>query len=478
MVQATQDIGSAVTACSARGWKERLVEDPETGAAAQADGVSETRRAFCGARGDKPQRRPRDAGVRFETALSGQVDGSPTNVTKGRKRRKRRRGRKVFAHDALTQGRVDTAAAKADQPTAITSAKPELPVRNGWLSTAPAISQSREEPLFAALDLGTNNCRLLVAIPGRPGQFKVVDAYSRIVRLGEGLAASGQLGEQAMNRAVEALKVCGEKLRSRSIRRARLVATEACRAAENGRKFLDRVRDEAGIDLEIIDRKTEARLAVSGCGPLVERDTDAVVLFDIGGGSSEIALIDVSRQRTPRLANHIVSWTSLPVGVVSLAERYGGREVTRDTFAAMVADVAGMIGAFEGRDRISHLASGSRFHLLGTSGTVTTLAGVHLGLERYDRRRVDGLWLDNDNVDLMIAKLLSWDFRQRVANPCIGADRADLVLAGCAILEAIRAHWPAPRLRVADRGLREGILSELMADEGVWRRGMRPGARW
>ena len=148
MVLATQDIGSAVTACSARGWKERLVEDPETGAAAQADGVSETRRAFCGARGDKPQRRPRDAGVRFETALSGQVDGSPTNVTKGRKRRKRRRGRKVFAHDALTQGRVDTAAAKADQPTAITSAKPELPVRNGWPNAAPAISQSREEPLF------------------------------------------------------------------------------------------------------------------------------------------------------------------------------------------------------------------------------------------------------------------------------------------------------------------------------------------
>jgi len=456
------------------------VEDPEAGAIAQVDGGSEGRRAFFGARGDKPHRRSRDAVVRVETALSGQVEGSPTNAVKGRKRRKRRRGRKVFAHDTPQQ-QAETSTPKPEpaRPSAVSPAQSAKPLhgRNGWLHAAPALAPGRDEPLFAALDLGTNNCRLLVAVPGRPGQFKVVDAYSRIVRLGEGLAANGRLGEAAMDRAVEALKVCGEKLRSRSIRRARLVATEACRSAENGSKFLDRVRSEAGIELEIIDRKTEARLAVSGCGPLVERDTDAVVLFDIGGGSSEIALIDVSRQRTPRLANHIVSWTSLPVGVVSLAERYGGRDVSRDTFAAMVADVTRMIGAFEGRNRINHLAKGSRFHLLGTSGTVTTLAGVHLGLERYDRRRVDGLWLDNDNVDRMIATLLGWNFRERVANPCIGADRADLVLAGCAILEAIRAHWPAPRLRVADRGLREGILSELMADEGVWRRGMRPGAR-
>src|SRR5690606_34864499 len=173
---------------------------------------------------------------------------------------------------------------------------------------------------------GTNNCRLLVAVPTQPGQFRVIDAFSRIVRLGEGLSASGRLGDAAMDRAVEALKVCADKLRSRQVRKARLIATEACRSAENGAEFLKRVHAEAGLELEIIDRKTEARLAVSGCGSLVERDTDGVVLFDIGGGSSEIALIDVSRQRTPRLSNHIVSWTSLPVGVVSLAERFGGRD--------------------------------------------------------------------------------------------------------------------------------------------------------
>lgn len=327
----------------------------------------------------------------------------------------------------------------------------------------------QELPVFAALDLGTNNCRLLVAVPTRHGQFRVIDAFSRIVRLGEGLTATGRLGQAAMDRAVEALKVCGEKLRNRKIRKARLIATEACRAAENGVEFLDRVERESGLKLEIIDRQTEARLAVSGCGSLVERDTQGVVLFDIGGGSSEIALIDLTGHRSPRLANHIVSWTSLPVGVVSLAERFGGRTVTRKTFAAMVEDVAARLKSFDGRDRLAHVLASPKFHLLGTSGTVTTLAGVHLELERYDRRRVDGLWMDRQSVDRMVEKLVGWDFQQRVANPCIGADRADLVLAGCAILEAIRGVWPSERLRVADRGLREGILSELMADDGVWR---------
>ncbi len=258
-----------------------------------------------------------------------------------------------------------------------------------------------------------------------------------------------------------------------------MIATEACRSAENGAEFLARVEDETGLALEIIDRRTEARLAVSGCGSLVERETDAVVLFDIGGGSSEIALVDVSQRRSPRLANHIVAWTSLPVGVVSLAERFGGRHVTRVTYEAMVQDVSRLIEQFAERDRLGPLARSRRFHLLGTSGTVTTLAGVHLGLERYDRRRVDGLWMSEADVDAMVERLLGWGFEERVANPCIGADRADLVLAGCAILEAIRRVWPSERLRVADRGLREGILTELMADDGIWRRGRgRPRPRF
>ncbi|AZN99292.1 Ppx/GppA family phosphatase [Mesorhizobium sp. M9A.F.Ca.ET.002.03.1.2] len=411
---------------------------------------------------------------------NGQHQNGQNQKAKTRKRRKRRRGRKVFARDD-----AQFAAAGLSAP-AVTSAPAGRPPE-AIVAPLPSVSQARPEqavrrppvqelPVFAALDLGTNNCRLLVAIPTRHGQFRVIDAFSRIVRLGEGLTANGRLGQPAMDRAVEALKICGDKLRSRKIRKARLIATEACRTAANGAEFLDRVEREAGLKLEIIDRQTEARLAVSGCGSLVERDTQGVVLFDIGGGSSEIALIDLTGHRSPRLANHIVSWTSLPVGVVSLAERFGGRTVTREVFAAMVEDVAVRLHAFDGRDRLSHVLASPKFHLLGTSGTVTTLAGVHLDLERYDRRRVDGLWMDRDSVDRMVERLVGWDFQQRVANPCIGADRADLVLAGCAILEAIRAMWPSERLRVADRGLREGILSELMADDGVWRNSGRARA--
>lgn len=415
-------------------------------------------------------------------AGNGQAGHAAKNeIAKGktRKRRKRRRGRKVFARDG-------EAAAQAAPAPCGPLAPPEnhaANIKEGGAepAQAPASGARRHHandlPVFAALDLGTNNCRLLVAIPSRNGQFRVIDAFSRIVRLGEGLSASGRLSDAAMVRAVEALKICGDKLRSRKIARSRLIATEACRSADNGAEFLDRVEREAGLKLEIIDRRTEARLAVSGCGSLVERDTQGVVLFDIGGGSSEIALIDLTKRRSSRLANHIVSWTSLPVGVVSLAERFGGKTVTREVFAAMIDDVATRLDAFEGRDRLNHVLATPKFHLLGTSGTVTTLAGVHLELDRYDRRRVDGLWMDSDNVDRMVEKLLGWDFQQRVANPCIGADRADLVLAGCAILEAIRAVWPADRLRVADRGLREGILSELMADDGVWRDGRPRGGR-
>lgn len=421
------------------------------------------------------------AAGRGAVSASGEDSGSHPK-TKGKRRRKRRRGRKVFARDDATA---------ANRPPPEKNPHPAMPAANAAPAAAAAIGavaaatmrreprqpQPHDLPVFAALDLGTNNCRLLVAVPGRPGQFRVIDAFSRIVRLGEGLAANGRLSAAAMDRAVDALKVCGDKLRNRSIESARLVATEACRSAANGEEFLARVKAETGLTLEIIDRQTEARLAVSGCGSLVERDTEGVVLFDIGGGSSEIALIDVRGQRSPRLASHIVAWTSLPVGVVSLAEKFGGRDVTRETFDAMIGHVRSLLDGFAERSRLDHVMNGGSFHLLGTSGTVTTLAGVHLDLDRYDRRRVDGLWMDGVSVDRMVEKLLGWDFQQRVANACIGADRADLVLAGCAILEAIRGVWPSERLRVADRGLREGILSELMGDAGVWRRGWRGGAR-
>jgi len=443
------------------------VEDRDIGAAAPEAGVPG---GFASASaGERP------AGT-FDALSDIAGDGAQHPKGKGKRRRKRKRGRKVFARDAGAQQGNATAKPSPPVETLAQPVRP-MPPEIADHPRAPRPAKPYDLPVFAALDLGTNNCRLLVAVPGRPGQFRVIDAFSRIVRLGEGLGASGRLSQAAMDRAIEALKICGDKLRDRRIESARFVATEACRAAANGEEFLARVTDEAGLTLEIIDRQTEARLAVSGCGSLVERETTGVVLFDIGGGSSEIALIDATGPRSPRLASHIVAWTSLPVGVVSLAEKFGGRDVSRETFGAMVEHVATLLGAFAGRDRLNHLMSGAGFHLLGTSGTVTTLAGVHLDLERYDRRRVDGLWMDKNSVDRMVEKLLGWDFQQRVSNACIGADRADLVLAGCAILEAIRGVWPSERLRVADRGLREGILSELMGDAGVWRRGWHGGAR-
>ncbi|WP_371871079.1 Ppx/GppA phosphatase family protein [Roseibium aquae] len=335
-------------------------------------------------------------------------------------------------------------------------------------------------PLYAALDLGTNNCRLLIARPQERG-FRVVDAYSRIVRLGEGVGARRRLSPEAMDRAVEALANCHRKLEERGVERSRLIATEACRAAENGAEFIDRVRRETGLALEIVNRETEARLAVAGCVSLVDQQAEGVILFDIGGGSSEIVWLDLRNRCGARgyaLTRFIRSWASLPVGVVNLAERHGGVDVTPQVFEAMVDDVSDHLASFHLADDLSAAISGGGVHMLGTSGTVTTLAGVHFGLKRYDRRRVDGAWLDDVQVTTMIDRLRDMPYEERVENPCIGADRADLVLAGCAILEAIRRRWSCPRLRVADRGLREGILTELMAADGVWARPSQARRGW
>ncbi len=411
-----------------------------------------------------------NGGAHPQHAPDGRNQGGKNQGGKGRDRRKKNRGGRGIQGRPLTQAKSGLNG--VSQPAlARTMSSSE---QGGGI--APALHSVEatlpfHDDLYAALDLGTNNCRLLIAQPTRPGHFRVVDAFSRIVRLGEGLAATGRLSNDAMDRAVEALRICALKLAAKPIRKMRLIATEACRAAINGEEFLARVTAETGLELEIIDRETEARLAVSGCSSLVGREARSIVLFDIGGGSSEIAVIRIGDNRSSRLANHITHWTSLPVGVVTLSERYGGRDVTPDVFEAMICEVQGMLAKFDCPPPEAVAHSGDYdFHLIGTSGTVTTLAGVHLDLPRYDRRRVDGLWLSDAEVSAMQAKLLSWDFAGRAANPCIGPDRADLVLAGCAILEAIRRRWPSPRMRVADRGLREGLLTDMMADDGVWRR--------
>jgi exopolyphosphatase/guanosine-5'-triphosphate,3'-diphosphate pyrophosphatase len=319
---------------------------------------------------------------------------------------------------------------------------------------------------YAALDLGTNNCRLLVARPTADG-FRVIDAFSRVVRLGEGLSLSGRLSEAAIERTLDALRVCRDKMAARGVTRARLIATEACRAAENGVEFLERVRQRLDLELEIVDRETEATLAVAGCSELADREAQSILLFDIGGGSSEIIWLDRGARDSVAI-RRLQSWESLRLGVVTLAEKFGGDEVTPEAFAAMTHFVAEALAPFAaqvaGRERCG------RFYLLGTSGTVTTIAGVHLNLPRYDRRAVDGLWLTSDEVDATVTRLKAMTYAERAANACIGAERADLVLAGCAILEAIRGHFPAQRIRIADRGLREGMLMQMMRADRVWPR--------
>ncbi len=315
--------------------------------------------------------------------------------------------------------------------------------------------------VYAALDLGTNNCRLLIACPTDDG-FRVVDSFSRIIRLGEGISATGCISDAAIERAIAALSICRDKIHSKKAKRLRLIATEACRAASNAEGFRDRVAAETGIRLEVIDRETEAALAVIGCSPLLDPHGRGAILFDIGGGSTELVRIERDpgeKNASPR----IKAWMSIPLGVVTLAEHFGGRDVTPQSYARMVEEVAKHVGPFEAE----HGGDLTDMHLLGTSGTVTTLAGVHLNLVRYDRRRIDGVWMSDAEVTATVTRLLGMSYQERAANHCISAERADLVLAGCAILDAIRHAFPLPRLRVADRGLREGMLVEMMREDGA-----------
>ncbi|MBX7494998.1 Ppx/GppA family phosphatase [Qipengyuania sp. 6B39] len=313
---------------------------------------------------------------------------------------------------------------------------------------------------YAALDLGTNNCRLLIARPSGEN-FTVIDAFSRVVRLGEGLAASGRLSDEAMERTLAALQVCAEKLRRRNVRLARSVATEACRRAANGPKFIERVKRETGIVLDIISAQEEARLAVLGCHVLLEDGTGPAIIFDIGGGSTELVLVEAGGP-VPR----ILDWLSVPWGVVSLTDTVPGSDDSEESrverYRQMRRTVSRSFEPFA--ERIADYAGGSEpIRLLGTSGTVTTLASLHLELPQYDRRMVDGLILPSQAMRDISARLSRMAEGERRQLPCIGDDRANLVIAGCAILESILDIWPAEQLGVADRGIREGILRSLIA---------------
>ncbi len=328
-------------------------------------------------------------------------------------------------------------------------------------------------PVLGAIDVGTNACRLLIAVPSNNGAASmpmVIDSYTASVRLGEGLESGGILTDGALNRVVAALIVCSERLKRRGATHVRAVATEACRQARNTQILIDRAQNEAGISLVVVSAEEEARLAAQGCLPLIGEDFDGALIFDIGGGSTELILVKGSGGGVPE----IVAWASAPIGVVTLADRHGShnlaaasygpmREMLRESFAALYQQL------------VPKDFQPSRYHLLGTSGTLTTLAAVKLGLERYNRNRIDGQWLERVDILAILDTITTRDFAGRAEIPCIGHDRADLILPGCAILSSIMDNWRFEHLRVADRGLREGLLIGLLKDarDGAQKRSRR-----
>ncbi len=322
-------------------------------------------------------------------------------------------------------------------------------------------------PAYAAIDLGTNNCRMLIGAADGDG-FRVVDSFSRIVRLGEGLHATGRLSPLAMERTLAALHACAARLRRRRVAGLHAIATEACRRAENGDAFLETARAETGLPLQVITTREEVELALESCAPLLPADERRVLLFDIGGGSTELAWVRLEAGRP-----HLIGYESLPIGVATLAEQFGPASGTNAGFTAMVNLVAGRLRGFEAVHRIGAEINHGGVLLLGTSGTVTTLAGIVLGLTRYRRALVDGAMLTAGDAAAALGELLLLGPDGRAAHPCIGAEREPFVLPGCAVFAAISATWPAPRLLVADRGLREAMLLRQIRAHGRRRRAPR-----
>ncbi len=325
------------------------------------------------------------------------------------------------------------------------------------------------ERIYAALDLGTNNCRLLIASPrsgdGRVGAFaapglKVLDSFSRIVRLGEGVSVSGNLSEDAMQRTRAALAACQKKLERYNISKARFVATEACRRAANGQVFLDGIRKEMGLTIEIITSEEEAHLAFMGCASLLTQESRRALVFDIGGGSTELMWVDIELAKDG--AHPITDWLSVSYGVMNLADKFGGTGLSDLTYNDMVGFIQEKIRTFDEKNHISKTIREAKVQLLSTSGTVTTLAAIHLGLPRYDRSRIDGITLPISALRETTRKLLAMRPSERFNHPCIGPDRADFIISGCAIFEAIGSLWPQGEIAIADRGVREGIILSLM----------------
>ena len=340
-------------------------------------------------------------------------------------------------------------------------------------NTAGSRSARKAIPVYAALDLGTNNCRLLVAETVQHETYPyfsldIRDSFSRIVRLGEGVAETGKLSDAAMDRTIEALKLCAKKLERYPVSHARFVATEACRRATNSKEFVKRARRETGIQIEVISAEEEATLAFRGCASLLRPQPEHALVFDIGGGSTEFVWVKMlplhEGERAAIMPHEVLSWFSLPHGVMNLSEKFGGSNFTEVYFEEMVEYLMKQLGQFEAAPAIIEAIENNSLQLLSTSGTVTTLAAIYMGLPKYERAKVDGTALSVSHVRQAIEAILEMRASERFNHPCIGSDRSDYILSGCAIFEAIARLWPEKQIRIADRGVREGIIMTLLAE--------------
>lgn len=427
---------------------------------------------------------PQARGAEAESVSPGEGRQSPNPKNAGKRRRGRRRKRGNQPAQANPSAQANTSGQanqqqQSNQPfEASEQASKAGSAQQGQQKDSANPSSNRRQParqqdrtmrgVYSAIDLGTNNCRLLIAKPTRGGGFRVIDAFSRIVRLGEGVSVNNRLSDEAMDRTVEALKVCAEKIARRGVTCMRHVATEACRVADNTDEFVARVKRETGINLDVISAGEEARLAVMGCQSLIAPGNRNALVFDIGGGSTELIWVRVH----PGQRTEISGWMSIPWGVVNLSESFGmsGQNLPIEHYDKMVKLVVDHLQAFEDAHQVSDVVRKRKIQFLGTSGTVTTLASLHLNLPRYIREKVDGAWMKSQDIHALSRRVAEMTHEERAAQVCIGPERADLVVAGCAILEAILGMWKVPSLRVADRGIREGILRGLMQMEQPPRR--------
>lgn len=310
---------------------------------------------------------------------------------------------------------------------------------------------------IAALDLGTNTCRLLIAAKTSNGP-QVVDSFVRVIRLGDELATKGHISREAMLRALAALTICAKRLKDYNLIDRRFVTTAVCREASNRDDFLDLIRLKTGLELEVISTAEEARLAIVGCADLLDTSTRYAIAFDIGGGSTEVMWMELFPHKRPE----IIQWTSLPLGVVTVAETLKKESSPLDFLRKIRKAVAEEMKAFCDKAYIYPQLRRNNIQLIGTSGTVTTLAALHMNLERYDRTLVNGLHLTPETIKRTIASLYAMTPEKQMLHPCIGPLRADLVMGGVAIFEGIYDVFPINPVRVADRGVREGILFDLM----------------